>query len=969
MQTNTFDAQYGRATGGTINTVLKSGTDHFHGTAYDFWRNSVLDANTFQLNQVGAAKPFHNQHQFGGTVGGPVLKNRTFFFFSFEGWREVLPVGVVTDVPTPDLRPGADGGVNFTSYLANTTQRNIYDPLTTRCAVAGQNPCQQYTRDPFPNNTIPANRLSAQGLAILNLFPQPNVLANGYNDNYTASDPGRYSYNQPMIRVDHDISDRTRLYGIYTYFTGQEYRNSSGLPNNISRGNIFNRRISYTAAFDVTHTFSPTRLADVRIAWNRAVNRNPDGGAAAGLAGNLSAASLGITQPQIPTTTLDLAPEINLNGSRFASIIGNYLQTDSTNETFDFAPSLTQTLGHHTLHIGFEGEIFHFRPNGVGQPSGQFTFGTQFTQQDPFRGNGDGDQLADLLLGYPDNGSVQDFESVYEAYRYYSAFVQDDWKVRPNLTLNLGIRWDTETSPVERNNRLSAGFNLNTVSPLQAQLNGAGGIRNPLLGGLQFPSSNFTAYENLVGNFLPKVGVSFAPTRQFVIRGGFGISSGEGIELGGTNTFQQQTNYVSSLDGGRTPTTYFNQGNPYPNGIITPPGFTQGLNSEIGNGIGFDQRARRIPKSYYWSFGVQGAGPVHTIYDINYVGNYTNQLRVGTQLNSLPLALVNAGAADQGAFLNAQVPNPFYGVLPVTSDLGSSQTISQAQLLVPYPQFNGLFDYNVPIGSSTYNALQAKLEKRLTGGRALSSGLSVLASFTYSRSEDRNNLLNNGNTNYVDTVPYTVIDGSDRPWDFALSGLYSLPFGRGQAFASGVGAAANEAIAGWQLDWIFSNDGGTPVGNLPQGFDYTCGGSQAFNFQRVAKKSYTSWINNADNLQAYQTGGQANCLQPFGPYRIVTRLERTSHLRNPYAQQTQLGIEKQFPIKEGNVLQFKAEAFNLTNTPIFGGPNLGGYNQPLQRNLQVANPNDPGAYSGFGTVGATEQNFPRQIQLSLKYLF
>ncbi len=968
VQTNTYDAQYGRSLGGEINTVMKSGTNKFHGTAFDFWRNSSMDANVFQLNQSGTRKPFHNQHQFGGTVGGPIDRNKTFFFFSFEGWREVLPVGVVTNVPTADLFPNAQGNVNLGPYLAATSGKNIYDPLTTRCLVPGQNPCKQYTRDQFPGNVIPANRISAQGLAILNLYPKPNVAGNTYNSNYAAADPGRYSYNQPMIRVDHDVTDRTRLYGIYTEFAGTEYRNSSGLPIAISQGNINNSRKSFATTFDVSHTFTPTRVGDLRLAWNRAVNRNPNGGAAAGLAGaGFTAGSLGLNMPVIPTTNMSLPPQIALNGSRFTGIIGNYYADDNVNETFDLAPNVTQTLGHHTLHAGFEGELFHFKPNGIGQPNGSFTFGSQFTQQNPYQGLGDGDQIADLLLGYPDSGSVQDYQSVYEAYRYYSAYVQDDWKARPNLSFNLGIRWETETSPVERRNRLSAGVDLNAISPLSAQLNGAGGIPNPLRGGLLFPTSSFTAYENLLGNFLPKVGISYSPHKELVIKGGFGISSGLGIELGGTNTFQQQTNYVGTLDGGRTPTSYFNSGTPYPNGIIQPPGFTQGLLSEVGNGIGFDQRARRIPKTNYWSFGVQGAGPVHTIYDVSYVGNYTTQQRIGTQLNSLPLALVQAAVADQGTFLNSQVPNPFYGVLPNNTDLGSSPTIAQSQLLVPYPQYNGLYDYIVPIGSSTYDALQAKLEKRLTAGRALSSGLSVLASFTYSRTTNRTNLLNNNQNNYVDTVPYSVIYEGDRPWDFALSGLYSLPFGRGQAFASGANALVNEAIAGWQLDWIFSNDGGTPVGNLPQTFNYNCGGT--YNFQPKSHHSYQGWIDNSDNIRAYQTQTPATCLSNFTPYQIRTRIERTSHLRNPYAQQTQLGLEKQFPIREGNTLQFKAEAFNLTNTPQFGGPNLGGYDQPLQRNLQVANPNDPGAWSGYGTVGANQANFPRQIQLSLKYLF
>lgn len=977
VMTNTYDAQYGRETGGTVNTVMKSGNDAYHGTLYDFWRNSILDANTFQLNQQNAAKPFHNQHQFGGTVGGYAWRKHTYFFFSFEGWREVLPVGVVTGVATADMLPGIDGSVNLTKYLAATSGHNIYDPATTRCAITGQNPCQNYTRDQFPNNTIPANRISAIGLGFLELLPKPNIVNDTYSNNYVAADPGRYTYNQPMVRVDHNFSDKTRAYGMFVYFGGQEYRNSSGLPVAISQGDIDNHRTTYTSVFDITHTFSPTRVLDVRAAWNRAISKDPNGGAAAGLApASFTAASLGLNMPVIPTSPATLPPQINMYNCCTANFIGNHLSADSTFETYDLAISQNQTVGPHSLHYGFEGMLFHDVPSGISGnngPNGLFTFAQQFTQQDPYHNVGDGDGIAAILLGDPDSGGVDWYDSRYESYNYYAAYIQDDWKASKNLTFNFGLRWETETSPMDRNQELTAGFCSTCVNPLTSVLNGAGGVPNPLLGGFQFASSNFTAYQNYIGDFLPKIGVSFAITPTFVLRGGFGLATGLGIELGGQSSWQQTTNYAASLDGGRTPSGYFNTGTPYPTGAIAPPGSAPGLLTEVGNGINFDQRNRKIPLVRQYSFGIQAAGPFKTIFDVSYVGNVTTRLRVGTQLDSLTPAQFAQGHSDGGAYLNNQVPNPFYGHIDPASNLGQSSTISQAQLLTPFPQFDGITDNNVPIGHTDYNALQAKLERRVSDQHSLLGGLSVLVSFTYSKTMNATTLLNNGEAGLVDALPYDAVDGADRPYDLSISGLYTLPFGRGAALLNHTNGVVSQLISRWQLDWIFQNSGGTPIGgtpgnnNLPTNYTYGCGGS--YSFRPTGHRSYKSWLNNSDNVQAIGTGHSANCLVGFGPYTATTILPITSKVRAPYAQQTQIGLEKRISLYRASELQFKAEAFNLTNTPIFGGPNLGNVNDPLTRNNQVTNPNDPGAWSGYGTINATQQNFPRQIQLSLKVLF
>lgn len=945
VMTITFDAQYGRVGGGAVNTILKNGTPHFHGTLYDFWRNSALDANTYQLNQQRVARPYHNQHQFGGTVGGPFLKKNAFFFFSYEGWREVLPGSVVTTVPTADLLPNGSGNVDLTNYLAGISRTGgIYDPNTTACAVpSGNGGCTTYTRTAFANNIIPANRISPIGVNILKLFPAPNRA--GYQNNYVYNGKDAYRYNMPIARADYNFSDRTKLYGIFAWWAGHENRNGNGFPGPAEQGNVNNYRASITQVLDLTHTFSSRIVGDVRASFNRYYTLAPNGSLSARTA-TLSAAALGLNMPKLPTTANTYAPQISI-GDGYPGVIGN-VADPSIFETYDLGPSITQTVGRHTLHYGGEFSLYHDIAGGIGQPNGNFGFGTGFTQKNPFQGNQDGSAIAETLLGYAGGGSVQYSFAPYESYKYFGFFAQDDWKVSSKVAINAGLRWDEELSPVERHNRLLAGVCLTCPNPLSAQV----GI--PFTGAVQFANSSLSAYANNTGYFQPKFGLSFSPSRAWVLHGGYTVSKALGIELGGASAFSQSTNYSSSPDGGLHPALDFRNGTPFPNGFITPPGTSQGAATLNGTGFGIDQRDRKIPIVQQWTFGFQTSLPFGIIADVAYLGAHTTRLRASRQINGISASDFQRGHDDPN-YLNQQVRNPFYGVLANTTDLGRNPTIQAKFLKVPYPQYNGnLYIYTAADGYSNYQALLAKIDKRITGSGLLTKGLSFLGSFTWSKLLDSTGYLNNGGASLVDAAPYYAINGSDRPWDFAFSGLYGLPIGRGGAIASGAHGLLDVALSDWQLDWIFTNAGGTPV-NYPNGDIYNCGN---YNI-KPAQRSYKSYINNTQN----------SCFSTFPQYTAVTQLPRTTRVRNPFAQQTAFGLEKKFPIREDIKLQFKAEAFNVTNTPIFGGPNTGSPEQAPSRITSVADPNQPGAWSGYGTIGATQQNFPRQLQLSLKVFY
>ena len=493
-------------------------------------------------------------------MGGPIWKNKAFFFGSFQGWREVMPDGMVVSVPTADMFPDASGNVNLQGYQDAKGDGQLYDPATVHCIVADQSPCQEYTRDPFPQGgyEISANRINPTALKIMALYPKPKRA--GYFNNYAYNGSNTYRYNQPIGRVDYNFSDATKLSGTFAWWSGTEYRNGNGYSGAAVNGNINNYRSSLTQSLDLTHTFKANLFGDVRLSYNRAWNVSPDGALSAGLA-NLSASDLGLTMPAIPTTTHNYAPEINVE--RYNTLMGNTVGP-SLFETYSLSPSMTQVIKRHTLHYGVETMLFHDNVTGIGQPNGNFGFGTGYTWQYPKNGNNTGGSVADLYLGYPDGGNVDDDSSTYESYKEYGAYIQDDWKMTHNLAFNIGLRWDTETSPVDRNNHLLAGMCMTCVNPVSSLVQGetlpnGASMVNPMLGTVQFASSSLTAYTNTFGTFQPKFGVSYAINNKLVVRGGWGLGTALGIELGGASPWQQGTGYnAQSNTDNWTPTESFN---------------------------------------------------------------------------------------------------------------------------------------------------------------------------------------------------------------------------------------------------------------------------------------------------------------------------------------------------------------------------------------------------------------------------
>src|SRR5712691_328516 len=716
----------------------------------------------------------------------------------------------------------------------------IYDPSKCITPGLGADPCTNRAR--FVNDVIPANRVSPVGLKILSLYPQPNQP--GFTNNFDATTGGIYKYNQPQLRIDHVISDRTRLYGTFIWWAGSEFRNNSGFVDpRIQTGNINNERSFWSQSLSLTHTFSPTLVGDIRVSYGRARDKSPNGGLGAGT-GKLTPQDLGITNYPIPSSTgLNLAPQIT-NTDPSANIIGNSPFSDTGhppfNASFEVAPTISHQIGNHSLRYGMQYlKVLAIPCCGAGQPgngpNGVFNFTDNFTSFNPNNANANpagncpagttcptGDAFASMLLGFPNTGNIPFNLTIYETYPYYAGFVQDDWKIHPRLTLNLGLRYDYEHSPHERHDRRNGGFCYLCVNPITNLIafptgnvltlsngspNPAGlTMPNPIMGGFTFlangsQSQGFLgnghrAYDTQYNHWQPRIGVSWAIDQKTVLRGGYGVNYGFAFELGGNTTFTQVTNYLGANPGSTTPNGNFLSGSPYPNGLTAPIGAADGLFSSIGDGQSYDQRNRKITRVQHYSLGIQHEFPGGLLLDMSYVGTYTGNIRVGANLDALTPAQVAQCAAlavtpATGGFTCAsQVSNPFFGRMPKdqqASTLNNAKTVAAWVLMEPFPQFNQTLSSNKePVGWSDYNSMQVKVRKRVEGGPAWIKGLTLLSSFTWSKNMTNTSLNNNNNPQCrgcLDTVgpghdpltplipkPYYQLDGNDRTLHFSFSG-------------------------------------------------------------------------------------------------------------------------------------------------------------------------------------------------------
>ena len=791
------------------------------------------------------------------------------------------------------------------------------------------------------------------------MYPAPNGNLAGLNQNFFATaNVGQYRYDQPMGRWDHVIGQNDRFYALVTYQHGWEFRNSNGFPPPGQEGDLYSQRTGQNYIADWTRVLSPIAVLDVRASFGRFTSKFPrisDW--------DFTADKLGMTQMiHAPSVTYNIAPRFDVE--TYTRVHNNTVDWNTYNQ-WDFAPNLSLTKGTHSLHFGFQYN-YTVKPTGnTGLANGYFQFHSDTTRQLSDRGQGslDGNSVASLLLGVPSgssNGSGVEYrDTFYRTRPYYGFYVQDDWKVRRNLTVNLGVRYDIQIPFVERFNRLNAGFASSTKSPysdaiianwkkLKSEWDAtADGQKYPypavpegIYGGLLFAGKDGQSnqpYDTDWTALAPRIGIAWQFAPKTVLRAGGGLFYRPQTQENTTTGFTQTTAYKTSLDG-MTPSAKTLNGpyslvNPFPDGLLPVAGASLGLLTNIGNGISYDSRKVPMPRSYQYSLAIERELPGGIIVEASYTGNtsvkdtYSQNVDEAGGLTDAALTLRQQAIADP-TFYSIQLPNPMAGVVPTTTSFGNA-TIARSNLFRPYPQFNGVTANTLPKVFYRYDAFQGRVEKRVGSSKA--GMMTFVLSYTFSKAFEQNHRLNGWN--WKEPLIYEL-DNTDKPQSIAFSGVYDLPIGSGKKVLNVHSKFAKALVNDWRMTWIYTYYSGNPVGwpdlvNFCGEWHSTAGGNP-----------YDHWFNN--NKSCYQT-------RAANTPRVVP--DRFSTIRNPAEPQFNGSIEKTVRFTERYSMLIRGEAFNITNTPIYPGPSTD-FNS-----------------SQFGIVPKSQQNFPRAFQFAAKFMF
>ena len=936
IQTNTYSAEFGRAGSGIINLIYKSGTNQFHGSAFEFLRNSDLDANGFFANKSGTPLPNFKRNQFGGTLGGPVDlpkmyhgRDKTFFFFGYEGLRQGSASNLNTTVPTAAQRAG-DFSKTFNAAGQLVV---IYDPTTTPSGSA-------YVRQPFPNNVIPANKIDRVAKNIVNYYPLPNVPGTGAAglNNYFVSANSVLNTNQIDAKVDEVVSDKSRFFVRYSR-RGLDLPAPGYFPSEIraAQSNDNQPQTSNSAAIDYTRTISPTDLLEVRYGFARTKL-------------NFTSLSLGFdpTSLGFPGYIAASADHLLFPGIAAANYytLGNAAAGDTRNPGFEnhlLGVSNSHILGPHTLRFGWEGRLMRVNDTESGSSTGNFSFTNAITQgpNPNVATSTGGNSIASLLLGVGSGNMTINSKDVATESKYYALYAQDDWKVSRKLTLNLGLRWDLDIPRTERYNRMET-FDPSVASPLAAKT----GIAT-LRGGLRYVGVNGYSrrqYDPDWNNLGPRVGFAYELNPKTVIRGGYGIfysGSYRGANSTvGTQGFSAVTSYVGSPDG-LTPAVYLS--NPFPNGLNQPAGNSQGLLAGIGTTFATPLYGdNRVPYTQNWDFNIQRELPGSILLDAAYVGSHGVHLNMAGEtdynINQLTPDVIALGSK-----LQQSVPNPFYGI--ITTGPEAAANIPLSYLLAPFPQYTGV-QINYPTGGYTlYHAFQLKVEKRF------SHGLSALLSYTDQKLIDDYSIISNvgNNTGGIQNIyngkGERSISSNDISQRLVISGVWELPFGRGKVFGKNWSRPLDAVVGGWQINGIASYQTGFPVSVTTQNTCTNCGN----NVLRPNNNGQSAELSGSVAARLNKYFDTSVFSQP-APFTFGNAARTLPDVRGPGQQDVDLSLFKNFHPIERLTAQFRAEAFNLMNQVVFGMPN--------------------GTYSNaaFGTITGVA-NSPRSIQFGLKLLF
>lgn len=1018
---NTFDAQMGFTAGATVNVATKSGTNKYGGEAYYYDRDKSRTANSFFGNRAGLPRPERKYKRFGFTFSGPLPflnfgegvpafdsgKDRTFFMFAFERQNDNVAQTTTYSVPIAAWRNG-----DFSSLIvnpANIADANntiIYNPFSG--ALSGGNVVRTSFGCPTSGavpagsncNIIPTASMYAPARAFMNFFPMPNLP--GTQNNFITDQNLHRPYYSYLVRIDHNLSSRNKLFGkFYKSHNTEDRYNLTMEEGGIFQGFEDRDNIGGNAGF--TSVISSSMVLDIKGSFSRfTLSRYQTDQPTAGELGftGIPAGRQGNIFPRFDFTNFMTV------GSQRAD------WNDGRERPFDmltFQPSLTHVYGNHAFRYGYDFRKLHETFDYAGYASGRFLFQGLYTMQASNSGNTQRDRvgrdLAAFLLGVPvaNAASLIDNPQVYDvSSNYHGFFVHDDWRVTPKLTLNLGLRYEVEGGYKDTEGRIAIDFDRTAASPIAAQVlanyNSSipvgvpiGSFQN-LSGGFVFASGANSANQKPdKNNWQPRLGLSYSPDNKTVFRGGFGIF---------TAPFQIVTQNVIFQPGFSSPTLFTpttNNGltfiatmqNAFPSGITASPGNSQGLMTFVGRDLtavgnngptsvvlmkdrknaNYTRFVFGVQREIGWGFGVEAT----------YIYSRGKDLAVNRELNFIPLscrrsdtgapclidlasanpATLVADLASNTTYLSANVSNPFRTLVP-NEAAWNGTNIARRRLLTAFPQFGNVSvtEYN---GTSTYNSLQLQIIKRFT------RGLSMNGSYTFSRERLKNQYLNP-----QDTALTEYISPNERPHRFTLSGIYEIPIGKGRMLGKNWNSVVDAFLGGWQVQGIYEWQSGEPL-VFPNVY-YNGDPTQLKSM--LGKKNaqglrYGVDIPGWDITGFYLGGVQASANLPPVANNYTSGSSLTLRnfpltvdgLRNQRFLKFDLGMSKNFRIREGMKVQLRLDAINFLNTPYFSSPTVNPGSLPTTTN-GVTN-----FLNSFGYTTAPVRQPPRDIQIGARFTF
>lgn len=952
VEANNISPEYGGTENGVVTMVTKSGTNQFHGSAFEYLRNTVLNANTFFANRAHLARPPFIQNQFGATVGGPIKRDKLFFFGSWEAARESIGATTSYTVPTDPFRSG-----NFSSLSSPLIDPGSFDPTYTTFTPADPTNCPTGDTEmtirgtpecTFTGNQVLSNRIDPTSEAMLNWWANANP-ALGTKNNYVANLVTHPSIDQYMGRLDWSISDKQRFFGRYLY----QKAGANGAPPYGYMPNVRNNNASsHQAVFGDDYTFNPTTVMNLRLAYLRWDSLQIPACAPCDI--SFTGWSPSLIAQMVPSPGI---PRVNVTG--YSQNGGSSQTIPAAEENYALSGSITKIIGRHTLKFGGE---FRRQPNNYGQTQN----GTVETLS--YTGKFAGNAFADYLLGFPQQ-TLELTAHFPAAMDYYAgAYINDNFQYNSRLSINIGLRWEYPGYWTERHDRQTVLL-PNATNPL------AGPTGLPLKGDVALVNSPaYSSRTNLKPHYdlvSPRFGLDYRISNTNVIRGGFGIVYAPTAILE-----QNAQPYNSPINSARTiidtttePVNAFH--NPYPNGILQPVGRATNYNEAAILGQTIDVPLPEQPATYMeqWNVDVEHDFGHQIVLDVAYVGLKGVHLQApaggndhGLGLDQLPAQFQICGtdsSQPQCSYqstphkLTDQIPNPFYGLVPATSSMGGPE-LNAGQLWRPYPQYYNLYNPAAASFYSWYKGLQIKLQKRLGDGGNL------LVSYTWANSTgtaDSMTLFTNGAVpgylqNFDDPKSEVSQLTFNIPQMLVASYVVDLPFGRGRHFMGHVSGFADKLISGWGINGITSYRSGYPVVFTAQPTFLTTnfgGGQIRPDVTAGCKTTNTSGSAFSRLSQWFNT----SCFTQPDNYSFGSEPRVDPNIRSQGTANWDISLQKAIPVGERINVHFQAEVFNAFNRVQFGQPNT----------TCCSSKN-----ANFGLI-SSQQNNPRQYQFALRTTF